>query len=317
MRDRLRIVFMGSPDFAVPCLEALIKHHDVVAVVTQPDRPKGRGRALTAPPVKVAAEAAGITVLQPPTLRRRSVRQQLQRFEADAFVVVAFGQILRPKMLAVPRLGCFNVHGSLLPAYRGAAPIQWAVLDGQPKTGVSIMRLDEGLDSGPVMLTREIELLSDETSATLYQRLAPLGAEALIEAMAALRDGTAVFSEQDHSQATHARMLSKQDGLVDFAQPAARVDCWIRGMDSWPGAFAYLDDKVIKLYGASRALGAGVPGQVLSIDERGACVACGDKAVWVRELQLPGKRRMTAQQLASGRLLSVGSQLLSGPAASV
>lgn len=311
MNDRLRIVFMGSPDFAVPCLKALVRRHDVVAVVTQPDRPKGRGRAMTPPPVKVAAVEADLPLLQPPTLRRRSVRDQLASYRADAFVVVAYGQILRPRMLAVPRLGCFNVHGSLLPLYRGAAPIQWAVLDGQKESGVSIMQLDEGMDTGPVLLSRALVLAADETAGSLYARLAPLGAEALIEALELVCSGRAELTPQDHVRATHARMLTKQDGQVAFDQPADRVDCWIRGMDPWPGAFTRLDDNVVKLYRSSvgpQSARRDVEGEIVAIDDRGACIACSVGTVWVRELQLPGRRRMGAQQLAAGRALAVGQR---------
>jgi methionyl-tRNA formyltransferase len=311
MNSPLRLVFMGSPDFAVPTLRALHDRHHVVAVVTQPDRPKGRGRALAAPPVKVAAQELGIEpILQPKTLRRRAAREQLAAFDADCFVVVAFGQILRPKVLALPRLGCVNVHGSLLPRHRGAAPIQWAVLDGDPESGVTIMLMDQGVDTGPMLLTRSLTLAADETAATLHDRLAPLGAEALLEALDGLAAGGLTPTAQPSEGATHARMLDKKDGCVDWSWPGARVDCWIRGMDPWPGAFTTVKNDRLKLFGSAFAPGQrGEAGRVLAIDDRGALVGAGEGAVWVRELQLPGRKRMTAGALAAGRALAVGQTL--------
>ena len=315
----LRIVFMGSPDFAVPCLEALHAHHEVCAVVTQPDRPKGRGRSLAEPAVKVAARRLGVeTILQPPTLRRRVVREQLAAFGADLFVVVAFGQILRPRVLALPRLGCLNVHGSLLPRHRGAAPIQWAVLEDDERSGVTTMLMDEGVDTGPMLLTRELSLASDETAGTLHDRLAPLGAAAMLESIEGLAAGTSTPRPQPAEGATMARMLAKGDGLVDWRWPARRVDCWIRGMDPWPGAYALSGEERLRLF-ASRLADeprAGVPGEVLAIDDRGALIAGGGgQAVWVAELQLPGRRRMAAAALAAGRALTVG-MCLKGPSES-
>lgn len=312
----LRIVFMGSPDFAVPCLEALHEHHEICAVVTQPDRPKGRGRSLAEPPVKLAARELGVTtILQPPTLRRRAVREQLATFAADLFVVVAFGQILRPRVLALPRLGCLNVHGSLLPRHRGAAPIQWAVLEGDERSGVTTMLLDEGVDTGPMLLERELSLAPDETAGTLHDRLAPLGAAALLDSVDGLVAGTLTPQPQPAEGVTMARMLAKGDGLIDWRWPARRVDCWIRGMDPWPGAYAQQGDERLRLFASRLADEArdGRPGEVLAIDDRGALIATGERqAVWVAELQLPGRRRMAAAALAAGRALTVG-MCLSGP----
>ncbi|PIE18814.1 MAG: methionyl-tRNA formyltransferase [Proteobacteria bacterium] len=311
MNKRLRIVFMGSPDFAVPTLRAVHEHHEVVAVVTQPDRPKGRGRALAAPPVKIAAEELGLEpVLQPQTLRRRAVREQLAAFGADCFVVVAFGQILRPRLLTVPRLGCVNVHGSLLPRHRGAAPIQWAVLDGDDESGVTILQMDAGVDTGPTLLSRPLTLAADETAGSLHDRLAPLGAEALLQALEGLAEGGLEATPQPREGVTHARMLDKRDGEVDWSWPGQRVDCWIRGMDPWPGAFTTSDNDRLKLFTSAYAPAQrGPTGEVLAIDDRGALVGAGEGAVWVRELQLPGRKRMSAAALASGRALAVGQRL--------
>lgn len=308
--QRWKVVFMGAPEFAVPSLRALHQEHEVVAVVTQPDRPRGRGLRLTKPPIKVLAEQLGLPVLQPETLRRRSVREELAAYGADAFVVVAFGQILRPKMLALPRHGCINVHASLLPRYRGAAPIQWAVLDGEAKSGVTIMKLDEGVDTGPMLLQREIDLALDETAGSLHDRLAPLGAHLLLEAIDGLQSGEVKSQPQDHSRATEARMLTKEDGRIDFSRPARQVDCWIRGLDPWPGAYSELMGQRIKLCNSRVDAGAkGAAGEVLTVDDRGALVACGEGGVWVGECQLAGKRRMCASALAAGRAIAAGMVL--------
>ncbi|MCK5797252.1 MAG: methionyl-tRNA formyltransferase [Deltaproteobacteria bacterium] len=312
MTHRLRIVFMGSPDFSVPSLRALHARHDVVGVVTQPDRPKGRGKKMASPPVKIVAEELGVpSILQPTTLRRREVRDHLAALEADCFVVVAFGQILRPKILALPCLGCVNVHGSLLPRHRGPAPIQWAVLDGDRKSGVTIMLMDEGIDTGPTLLARSIEAEACETAGSLHDRLAPLGASALLEALDGLVLGTVVPTAQPETGATHARMLTKSDGAVDWTWPAVRVDRWIRGMDPWPGSFTDVGGARLKLFASTLAVGRrGDPGVISAIDDRGILVGAGDgAALWVTQLQLPGRKRMSAEALAAGRAIAVGTRL--------
>jgi methionyl-tRNA formyltransferase len=314
---RFRIIFMGSPDFAVPSLRAVAGRHDVLAVVTQPDRPQGRGRAVAPPPVKSVALELGIEVLQPEKLRRRSVREHLMSYGADLFVVVAYGKILRPKMLAVPRMGCINVHASLLPKYRGAAPIHWAVIEGEKRSGVSIMQMDEGMDTGPVYLQREIDLQPDETAGSLHDRLAPLGAEALLETLEGLLRGELEPSPQPEHGESLAPMLSKEDGLVDFSLPATVVDSRVRGMDPWPGAYTFLEGKRLKLF-ASRAVGdqGGRPGEVLTTDAGGLLVACGEGALRVTELQLPGRKRLPVQALVAGRPIPAGAVLGTGGAGS-
>ena len=298
--ERLKIVFMGTPDFAAPCLRSLHNAHDVVMVVTQPDRRRGRGRQMANSPIKNVALELGLPVIQPESLRRRAVRQELEALGADFFVVVAFGQILRPKMLAVPRRGCLNVHASLLPRHRGAAPIQWAVLDGDHQSGVSIMQLDAGIDTGPVILRRAVVLAADETAGSLHDKLAPLGGQLLMQAIEGLLDGALHPVAQDDGESTIARMLEKDDGLVDFSRPAIEVDRWIRGLDPWPGAFAWLGDARLSLGQSMLGEGSGAPGEVLSIDRRGMLLACGADAVWVRSMQLPGRRMMHPQALVAG-----------------
>jgi len=309
---------MGSPDIAVPSLRAVASRHEVLAVVSQPDRPQGRGLALAAPPVKVAATELGLRVLQPEKLRVASVREELAALGADLFVVVAYGKILSPKMLAVPRLGCINVHASLLPLYRGAAPIQWAVIRGERRSGVTIMLMDEGMDTGPMLLQRELELAEDETGGSLHDRLAPIGAEALLEAIEGHASGSLTPRPQPPSGESLAPMLSKDDGRVDFQRPAREVDCLIRGLDPWPAAFTELPGAAgaapgsgrLRLFASRAAAGqGGRPGEVLAVDQRGLLVACGDGAVWIGELQVAGRRRMPAAALVAGRPIPAGTLL--------
>src|SRR5689334_21459146 len=231
---------MGSPEFAVPCLRALHAHHEVALVVSQPDKPAGRGGQLTAPAVKLAAQELGLPVIQPRSARTGELRDALAASGAELAVVVAYGKILpKPVLDALPR-GCINVHASILPRYRGAAPVQWAVIHGETETGVAIMQLDEGMDTGPVLLERRVEIGPEETAGELMERLAPVGAAALIEAIDGWVAGTLQPVAQDHARATRAPMLQKSDGAIDFAEPASIVAARIRGVDPWPGAHAVL-----------------------------------------------------------------------------
>jgi methionyl-tRNA formyltransferase len=313
----VRVVFMGSPEFAVPCLRALAGAHDVAVVVSQPDKPAGRGGQLTPPAVKVAATELGLPMFQPKSARNGDLEGALRVSGAELAVVVAYGKILPKAVLeALPR-GCINVHASLLPKYRGAAPVQWAVIDGESETGVSIMQLDEGMDTGPVYLERRVTIEPDETSGELLARLAPIGADAMLEAIAAIEAGTARAQAQDHGRATHARMLTKADGAIDFAQPAAAVAARIRGVDPWPGAQAVLRGQTVKLFHAVAPTDAttqpraelSAPGTVLAIDPDGMHVAASDGVVVIEEIQAPGRKRMAATVFAAGRGLAVGDVL--------
>jgi methionyl-tRNA formyltransferase len=305
----MRVVFMGSPEFAVPCLRALAGAHEVVLVVSQPDKPAGRGGQLTAPAVKVAAQELGLPVIQPRSAKTGELRDAMVATGAELAVVVAYGKILpKPVLDALPR-GCINVHASILPRYRGAAPVQWSVIHGDPETGVAIMQLDEGMDTGPVLLERRVTIDPDETSGELLARLAPIGAAALLEAIDGLAQGTLVAQAQDHALATHAPMLAKSDGAIDFAQPAKLVAARIRGVDPWPGAQAMLRGQVTKLFRARPTEGSGAPGTVLAIDASGVKVATADGAVVIREVQAAGRKRMAAQQFAAGRGIAVGDVL--------
>ncbi|MBP6630861.1 MAG: methionyl-tRNA formyltransferase [Kofleriaceae bacterium] len=310
----MRVVFMGTPEFAVPCLAAVAAEHQVALVVTQPDKPAGRGGKLTAPPVKLWATAHGLPVIQPPSMRRPEVAAELAAVGAELAVVVAYGKILPPAVLTAFPRGCVNVHGSLLPAYRGAAPVQWAVLDGLTHTGVSVMQLDEGMDTGPVFATREVAI-GDATAGALMTRLSEVGAALLAEVLRGIAAGTARAAAQPGEGVSHARMLARADGYVDPGCPALVVAARIRGADPWPGALAERRGERIKLFGATIAPAPSppdaVPGQILAITSAGATMACGDgAAVVIGEMQLPGRKRLRCAELASGRALAVGDQLV-------
>jgi len=305
----MRVAFMGSPEFAVPCLRAVAAAHEVVVVVSQPDKPAGRGGELRAPAVKVAAQELGLPIIQPKSARNGELAQALRDARVDVAIVVAYGKILPKDVLEAPPLGCINVHGSLLPKYRGAAPVQWAVIDGEAETGVSIMQLDEGMDTGPVWAERRVAIGPEETSGELLARLAPIGAAALIEALPVIASGTGRPVAQDHARATHAPMLTKADGALDFTRPAGEVAARILGVDPWPGAQAVVRGQVSKLFRARAVEGDGAPGTVLAIDGDGARIACGTGAVVVRDVQLPGRKRLAAAQVAAGRGIAVGDVL--------
>jgi methionyl-tRNA formyltransferase len=305
----MRVAFLGTPEIAATCLRALVGAHEVALVVTQPDKPVGRGGHLAAPAVKVLAQELGLPIVQPKSARTGELAAALASSGAEVAVVVAYGKILpREVLVAVPR-GCVNVHASLLPKYRGAAPVQWAVIRGEHETGVSIMQLDEGMDTGPVLLERRTAIEPEETAGELLARLGPFGAEALLAALIEIAAGTARAKSQDHALATHAPMLTKGDGAIDFAQSAERVAARIRGVDPWPGAHAIVRGQVVKLFRARAEHSRGAPGEILAIDARGAHVACGKGAVWIRDVQLPGKKRLSAAQVAIGRGLVVGDVL--------
>jgi methionyl-tRNA formyltransferase len=311
--SKLRVVFMGSPEFAVPCLEALLATENVVAVVTQPDKPAGRGLGVQPPAVKVRAQAAGVPVMQPESVRKPPAASlfwdELRALTPDVAVVVAYGKILPPEVLAAPKHGCLNVHASLLPKYRGAAPIQWAIIRGERETGVPLMQMDVGMDTGDMLLKRTLPIDDWVTAGQLHQRLAPLGAEVLTDGLARLKAGTLVPEKQDDAQATMAPMLTKETGRVDFAAGARAVRDLVRGCDPWPTAYTTVDGEVLKLFRPKLVSGRGTPGVVLGADRDGLIVACGDDAVAFAELQLPGKKRMPAQALLAGRAITTGTTL--------
>ncbi|MDB4970064.1 MAG: methionyl-tRNA formyltransferase [Myxococcales bacterium] len=300
---------MGSPEFAVPCLDALLATEEVVAVVTQPDKPAGRGLGLQPPAVKVRALSAGVPVMQPASVRKPPFLDELRALAPDLAVVVAYGKILPPEVLAVPRHGCLNVHASLLPKFRGAAPIQWAVIRGERETGVTLMQMDVGMDTGDMLLTRALPIDDWVTSGQLHTRLAPLGAELLAEGLQRLKAGTLERIKQDDTRATMAPMLTKDTGHVDFGAGARAVRDLVRGCDPWPTAYTTIDGDVLKLFRPKIVSGRGEAGLVLGADRDGLLVACGDDAIAFGELQLPGKKRMGAQALLAGRAIPTGARL--------
>jgi methionyl-tRNA formyltransferase len=306
-----RAVFFGSPAFAVPFLEAVAQVTNVVGVVSQPDRPAGRGKQLTEPAVKVAARHLGLPVLQPERVRTPDFEQTLRALEADVFIVVAYGRILPQALLDLPRRGCWNVHGSLLPKLRGAAPIQWAIIRGERVTGVAVMRMEAGLDTGPVAAVHEVPIGDDDTTATLALELAAAGAPLLIETLPAILDGTVSLARQDDAAATLAPPLVKDDGRLRFDAPARAVSARARGCDPWPGAMALLDGEVLRVFGARVLDGAaGAPaGTVLGLRPEGLAVACADAPLAFAELQLPGRRRLPAAAVLAGRPIPPGTSL--------
>jgi methionyl-tRNA formyltransferase len=309
-----RAIFFGSPAFAVPSLRRLVQTAgvDLRAVVSQPDRPAGRGQAVTEPAVKAAARALvpGIPILQPEKIRTGEFETALRDLAADLFVVVAYGRILPQSILDLPRFGPWNVHASLLPRWRGAAPIQWSVINGDQETGVSIMRMEAGLDTGPVAAVAKTPIGEDETAGALGTRLAELGAELLAATLPGIVGGSVVLTPQDDAGATVAPLLRKEDGQLDFQLPAPAVAARARGVDPWPGASALLQGVPVKLFGVRVASGAdAAPGTVLAIDGGGLRVACGGGgAVTFAEVQLAGRKRLPAAVVATGRSIAVGAR---------
>jgi methionyl-tRNA formyltransferase len=300
----LRIAFAGTPQFALPALRALLdSHHRVVGVLTQPDRPAGRGRELRASPVKLLAEERGVPLAQPQTLKTPEGLGSLREWSPDLMVVVAYGLILPAAALALPRLGCLNIHGSLLPRWRGAAPIQRALLAGDAETGITIMQLDEGLDTGPMLLERRRAIGADDTAGDLHDALAELGAAALLEAIDGLAAGTLPGRAQPSAGATYAPKIEKSEALIDWNSPATHIDRQIRAFNPWPVAETRLDGQPLRIL-RSRLLDAagraGEPGSLLGLDDSGLRVACGEGVVQLRELQRAGKRPVSARDFANG-----------------
>lgn len=304
----MRVVFMGTPDFAVPSLARLLEcGHEVPAVFTQPDKPAGRGHKLTPPPVKKLAAAQGLTVYQPDTLRDEQVQKMLRDLAPDVIAVVAYGKLLPPQVLEIPRLGCVNVHGSLLPKYRGAAPIQWSVLNGDSEAGVTTMYMAQGLDCGDMILKESVALGKEETSGELYERLAPIGADLLIKTLDLLEKGNAPREKQDDALSSTAPMLTKQMARLDFTQSAEQLTRLINGMNPWPVAHTLLDGNLLKVYRARPAEGRGAPGEVLAA--KGFAAACGQGALELLEIQAQGSKRMAAADYLRGHPVKPGTKL--------
>ncbi len=309
--EQIRTVFMGTPEFALPTLQGLIDAGaNLVGVYTQPDRPKGRGKKLTASPVKELALAHQLTVFQPERLRRPEAVEELRRLAPDLIVVVAYGQILPRSVLEIPRFQCINVHASLLPKYRGAAPINKAIVDGETETGVTTMLMDVGLDTGAMLVKRSTPIGPDETAGEVHDRLALLGREALEETLRLICAGQLTPQEQDETASTYAPMMNKEDGLIDWSRSAREIHNQVRGLDPWPGAYSYLNGQVLKIAATwVDEEAGGTPGEVLGADAGGVRVACGQGALLIGELQLPGKKRLAAREFLSGCPLPTGTRL--------
>ena len=306
----MKIIFMGTPDFAAASLEALIdSRHEIQAVVTQPDKPKGRKGELTPSPVKVIAKREGIKVYQPLKVRDEEFVKTLRAYNPDVMVVVAFGQIIPLSILQMPKYGCVNIHGSLLPKYRGAAPIQWAVLDGEKETGITTILMDEGIDTGDILLKKTIKIDADETSGSLFDKLMALGAKTILETLDELEKGSLTPTKQGESPTAYAKMLTKAMGLIDFTRPAKELDCFVRGMDPWPSAYTLLSGKTLKLWKVRAVEGGGKAGSVIEIGKESFTVACGEGAIEVLEVQLEGKKRMSAGDFLKGSTLNIGQEL--------
>lgn len=305
----MKIVFMGTPDFAVPCLAALLDAgHEVCAAYTQPDKPQGRKQALTAPPVKQLALARGIPVCQPETLKSEAEQARLRAFAPDVIAVAAYGKLLPRAVLDIPAHGCINVHGSLLPRWRGAAPIQWSVIAGDRTTGVTTMQMAEGLDTGDILLTRETPIGERETAGELFGRLAGMGAELLAETLSRLDEITP--RPQDGTKSCYAPRLDKQLAGIDWTKSAREIDCLVRGLNPWPVALTTLSGGRLRVFAAEPCEGAGRPGEVIaSSPKSGLTVACGSGALRLTEIQPVGGKRMPAQAYLRGHTIEKGTIL--------
>ena len=308
MYDLPSLVFMGTPEFAVTSLRGLLAAKAPISlVVTQPDRPKGRGKKIVAPPVKLLAEAEGIPVYQPQKVKSGEAIERIAALAPPCIVVVAYGQLLSAEILALPPLGAVNVHASLLPKYRGPAPIHWALIRGEEKTGITTMLLDVGMDTGDILMQSEVPIEPKDTAGTLHDRLAEEGGKLLVETLHLLKKGTVIPRAQDDSQASLAPMLVKEDGEIDWNEEAKKICCRIRGLDPWPGGFTWWQGKRLKLFGChplSIATQA-KPGTVIAVNEGGLQVASGKGAVLIKTLQLEGRRSLPVEAFLRGYSLQV------------
>lgn len=311
----MKIIYMGTPDFAVAPLEAILKAgHEVTAVVTQPDRQKGRGREVQYSPVKECALSYGIPVLQPLKIKEEDAVEELRKYPADIFVVAAFGQLLSEEILNMPRLGCINIHASLLPAYRGAAPIQWCVINGEEKTGVTIMQMAKGMDTGDILLQKEVVLDEKETGGSLFDRLMETGAKLIVEVLPKIEAGELTPVVQKEELATYAGKITKDMGNIDFAKSAVTIERLIRGLNPWPSAFTHYKGKILKIWEAdvvSECANAEnpVPGTVIAMDKESFTLATGEGALRIRSLQPEGKKRMSCAEFMRGYEVKVGEAL--------
>lgn len=310
----MKVIFMGTPDFSVGTLEALIEAgHEVVLVVTQPDKPKGRGHGMQFTPVKEVALKHNIPVFQPKRVRNPECIEELRKYDADVMIVVAFGQILPKEILEMTKYGCINVHASLLPKYRGAAPIQWAIIEGEEVSGVTTMQMDEGLDTGDMIQKTEIVLDKNETGESLHDKLAEAGAKLCVETLKAVEEGTATFEKQGETPTAYARMLDKKLGEIDWNKSAVSIERLIRGLNSWPSAYTNWGGKVMKIWEAEVSESNGdegaEPGTVVSVEKDSINVLTGEGILKIKALQIPGKKRMDTGAFLRGYSVAQGTKL--------
>ena len=308
----MKVLFMGTPEIAATILQAIIKSkHEVVGVVTQEDKPKGRGKNLSMPPVKEVALEHGIEVFQPHIIKEESAINRLREFNADIFVVAAYGKILSKEILDIPKYGCINAHASLLPKYRGAAPIQWSIIDGEKLTGITIMQMDEGLDTGDMLFKAVVEIADDDTADTLYDKLSVCGGSLTVEALDRIEEGDIHPVKQEDSQATYAKMLDKSLGRLSFNRPSAEIERLVRGLNSWPGTFTYINGKTLKIWETKLTdiPSNGEPGTIHSTDGGRLFVNTLDNALEIISIQLEGKKRMDVKSFMLGYKINAGEKL--------
>lgn len=309
----MRIVFMGTPDFAVPVLESLCDAgHEVAAVVTQPDKPRGRGKEMQYTPVKKTALERNIKVYQPQKVKDEEFVQILKEINPDVIVVVAFGQILPPVILDMPKYGCINVHASLLPKYRGAAPIQWVIIDGEKETGITTMKMDKGLDTGDMLLKTVVPIDEKETGGSLHDKLASMGGTLIVETLKGIEEGNIIPEKQDGTKSNYAKMLDKKLGKIDFSKPAEEIERLIRGLNPWPSAYTLLNGKTLKIWDADvRNEKTDMPyGMITEVTNDEISVSTGDGLLIIRELQLEGKKRMDTESFLRGYKVEKGEKLV-------
>lgn len=311
MSEKLKVIFMGTPDFAVPSLKAVHEHHDVIAVITQPDRPKGRGQKLMPSPVKKFALERQLSIYQPEKIKIPEFEAILNNLQPDLIIVVAFGQILSKYILDIPKLGCINVHASLLPYYRGAAPIHWAIINGESKTGVTIMFMDEGLDTGDMILTKEVEITEEMITGELHDKLMDAGATLLLETIEQLQQKTAKRIPQNHAISNYAPLLKKQTEEIDWSLSAVQIHNLVRGLNPWPVARCMFHDKRLKIWQARVYEGSSteVPGTIVELSKNGFVVATGNGLLEICEIQPANKRRMSAKDYVCGHGIALNDRL--------
>lgn len=308
----MKILFMGTPDIAVPTLKALIQSkHNVVGVVTQPDKPKGRGKAIGCSPVKETALQYDLPIYQPVKVREESFVETIKEIAPDVIIVIAFGQIIPKSILDLPKYGCINIHASLLPKYRGAAPIQWAIIEGETKTGLTTMCMEEGLDTGDMLLKEEVDIAGDETGGSLHDKLAQLGGSLILKTLDAVENGTMVRIKQDDSQSTYVSMLDKKMGYIDFSKSAEEIERLIRGLNPWPSAYTCLDGKTLKIWKADvlKEERAGETGEIVEVRKDAVLIKTGMGTLALKEVQLEGKKRMETEAFLRGYDIHVGTIL--------